>query len=194
MEPPAQPPPSAEVRPAPLRKTADGLPWSRWLGRMTVGLGAAIPTPQRSMLQLEGYDAPRWVLALEAGPYISEHVVLAAFALTSLRSDDSKYGGPTLREDVYAFGLSLPLVVELRVDAIALFTPRLGVGFGSQSFGGKRDYDVGPAFGVDACVLLQRAHFGFGLGLWSLRVPSQGAAEANDYGALMLQLGLGVGK
>jgi hypothetical protein len=162
--------------------------------RVSGGIGSPIPSAQRDALTLEGYASPRWVFSLEAGPYLSEQFVLTGFALTSVRSDAPSYGGPTLREDVYAFGLGLPVVVELRVDAIALFTPRLGVGFGAQSFGGVRDYSTGPAFGLDACVLLQRAHFGFGVGFWSLRVPARGAAERNDYGSLLALLSLGVGK
>lgn len=177
-----------------MNAVRDGLPWRRWLARFAVGAGYPVPSPQRRVLELEGYSSPRWLFSAEAGPYVSEQIVVAGFALTSLRYDSSKFGGPTLREDVYALGLAVPFVVELRVDAIALFTPRLGIGFGAQSFGAARDYSIGPAWGFDACVLMQRVHVGFGVGFWSLRVPSRGAAEPNDYGSLLALLNLGVGR
>ncbi|HET9930268.1 MAG TPA: hypothetical protein VFQ35_06265 [Polyangiaceae bacterium] len=177
-----------------MNASRDGLPWRRWLGRVTLGGGYPIPSRQRSALELEGYLSPRWLLGVEGGPYVGEQLVIAAFALTSLRYDSSSFGGPTLREDVNAFGLSVPFVVPLRVDAIALLTPRLGIGFGSQSFGSKHEYSTGPAWGFDACVLMQRAHFGFGVGFWSLRAPARGAAESNDYGSLLALLNFGVGR
>ena len=70
--------------------------------RVSGGIGSPIPSAQRDALTLEGYASPRWVFSLEAGPYLSEQFVLTGFALTSVRSDAPSYGGPTLREDVYA--------------------------------------------------------------------------------------------
>jgi hypothetical protein len=173
----------AEPAPKAVATTVEAVP-RKWLGRLTLAVGGARPSPQESVLDLDGYGSARYLVGAEVGGFLSEEVVLAGFALSSGRTDSSRRGGPTLREESYAAGVALPVAVRLSASNAVILSPRVGAGFGSQSFHGHPEYRAGLGFGADVAILVARGHFGFGLGFWSLRVPSgQGLAEANDFGS-----------
>ncbi|HWA73527.1 MAG TPA: hypothetical protein VG937_14375 [Polyangiaceae bacterium] len=192
MGPDALPPERSEA--SELRqKPSDGAP-RQWLGRLTLAFGAARPSRQESALELDGYGSARYLVAIEAGGFVADEVVLAGFLLGSGRSDDSHYGGPTLREESYGAGVALPVVARLPFGNLLLLSPRVGFGVGSQNFHGDHHFALGAGFGADLSLLVTRAHLGFGLGFWSLRVGGKGAAESNDFGASYLMVNGLVGK
>jgi hypothetical protein len=166
---------------------------SAWYGRLLLGFGVPVPSPQESALELDGYGSPRYLLGLEAAGLLSESLALGGFVFATGRSDASHYQGPDLDEEAYAAGVTLPLFVRLRSSAAVVITPRLGLGFGSQSLHHHASYRVGPSAGVDAALIFLRAHLGVAVGVWSLRLPGKGVAESNDYGSLFLTVNLAVG-
>lgn len=153
-----------------------------------MGFGSPRPSLQETVLDLDGYGSARYLISVEVGGFLSDQVALGGFALSSGRSDSSRRGGPELREESYAVGVALPLVVRLPFSNALVLSPRLGAGFGSQSFHGEPEYRLGLGFGADLALLIAHAHFGFGLGFWSLRVPGKGLMEPNDFGSSYLVL------
>lgn len=169
---------AAEARP----RSNDDAP-RRWLGRLTLAVGPSRPSRQESALDLDGYGAYRYLVAAEASGFLSEVLALGGFLLGSGRSDESRYGGPTLREESYGAGVALPMVARLPFGNLLMLSPRLGLGVGSQNFHGEHHFALGPGFGADFALLVTRAHLGVGVGFWSLRIRGKGAAESNDFGA-----------
>ena len=184
---PELPPVQAEQQQA-APVTPDETAPRKWLGRISIGAGSARPSLQETVLDLDGYGSARYLVSVEVGRFLSEDVALAGFALGSGRSDSSRRGGPELREESYAVGVALPLVVRLPFSNAVVLSPRFGAGFGAQSFHGDPEYRLGFGFGADLALLVAHAHVGFGLGFWSLRVPSKGLMEPNDYGSSYLML------
>jgi hypothetical protein len=145
------------------------------------------------VLNQNGYGSARYLIALEAGAFLSKQVALGGFVLTSGRDDSSNHGGPDLKEESYAAGVALPLVTRLPFSNAVVLSPRVGYGFGAQSFHGEPEFAGGPGFGVDLALLLLRAHIGVGIGFWTLRIPGQGVAETNDFGSSYLMINGAVG-
>lgn len=136
---PELPPVQAEQQQA-APVTPDETAPRKWLGRISIGAGSARPSLQETVLDLDGYGSARYLVSVEVGRFLSEDVALAGFALGSGRSDSSRRGGPELREESYAVGVALPLVVRLPFSNAVVLSPRFGAGFGAQSFHGDPEY------------------------------------------------------
>jgi hypothetical protein len=145
----------------------------------------------------EGYDAdPEIWLGAAAGYALGSVVALGAFGQMSFGGSsgpDGSTASPDYVRRTYVLGLQAPLLVYDRWIRMAI-APRLGVAFGSESFGGRADTHAGVAYGGEFSLVGKSAHVGGAVGVLSAPTAPPGqAGRDNQMGSVWISFLVGLG-